>query len=65
MRELLELIDPYIVMWDEGLVRSIFHPLDVQTILHIPLDVEVLDNFFALHYTKENYSLSRTGCGND
>jgi hypothetical protein len=47
-----ELIDPHTGVWDEDLIRSIFHPLDVGRILQIPLNVEGVDDFVAWHYTK-------------
>lgn len=47
-----ELINPGTGWWDEALIRSIFSPLDVESILRIPLSDQLPEDFVAWNATK-------------
>jgi hypothetical protein len=47
-----ELINPATEQWDEGLLRSLFNPVDVNRILQIPLNVGAFEDFMAWNYNR-------------
>jgi hypothetical protein len=47
LRKVNELIDPLTGIWDEGLLRHYFLPIDVNRILQIPLNTHGFDDFVA------------------
>jgi ribonuclease HI len=47
-----ELINPHDGQWDEVLIRDIFSPVDANRILQIPLNVQLVEDFVAWHYTR-------------
>jgi hypothetical protein len=47
-----ELIDPTTGNWDQQLIHNIFHPIDVNRILQIPLNYNAFDDFLAWHGTR-------------
>jgi hypothetical protein len=47
-----ELIDPSSGTWDEDLIRSIFHQVNAQRILLIPLTSNGFNDFIAWHYNR-------------
>jgi hypothetical protein len=47
-----ELIDPVTGRWDDELLQSNFHPIDVERILQTPLNHNVFEDFLAWHHTR-------------
>jgi hypothetical protein len=52
LRKVSDLIDPISGIWDSELIQGIFHPIDANGILQIPLHYNVFDDFVAWHGTK-------------
>lgn len=51
-----DLIDPSTGQWDEGLLQTVFNPVDVGRILQIPLNLNAFDDFIAWHPERKGYS---------
>jgi hypothetical protein len=52
LTRIAELIDPSTGTWDVEMVQSIFHPIDAQRILQIPLNPNGFHDFLASHHTR-------------
>ena len=48
-RHVSELLSPATASWNEGLVRSVFLPIDAEAILKIPVCTKNIDDFWAWH----------------
>jgi hypothetical protein len=52
LNKVADLIDPITGTWDLQLITDIFHPIDVNRILQIPLNINAFEDFLAWHGTK-------------